>query len=138
MNRRGKIVLAAAAITVASLVTLGSMTASAHGWMGNSNEFATSLAQKLGVGEDKVSEALGSLQEERQAEMKARWEEQLTSLVNEGEITNEQKQLIVNKRQEMQDKMQAEREALQKWADQNGIDLKYLAGPGYGRGHMMR
>lgn len=136
MNRRGKIVLAAAAVTVAGLTTWGAVTASAHGWMGGGDGLASTLSQKLGVSEDKVNSALEELRTERQAQMQAVWEEKLTSLVDEGKITEAQKQQILAKHQEMVTKMQAEREALEKWAAENGIDLQYLVGPGLMRGHM--
>ena|SRR3989344_1804510 len=154
MNRRGKIVLAAAAITVASLATFGAITASAHGWGQGDGQFASSLAAKLGISEDKVQEALTSMRVERKAQMLANFEDRLTTLVSEGKITEAQKQLILVKQKELaveretnweawkdltpderRAKMDAHRESMEKWASDNGIDMQYLR-PGFGKGHM--
>lgn len=59
----------------------------------------------------------------------------LDKLVQEGKITVEQKAAIEAKQQELKAKHNADREALKKWAKDNGIDEKYLRMDGHGKGH---
>jgi len=97
-----------------------------------------SLAQKLGLSEDKVDEALTIVrtehQEARQQEMQQRFETSLTQAVTDGKITDAQKKLILDKHAELQKEreseqaarqkaMQSQRDELEKWASDNGIDL---------------
>ena len=100
-----------------------------------------SLAQKLGLSEDKVDEALTSVrterQESRQQEMQQRFEESLTQAVTDGKITDAQKKLILDKHTELQKERESEfserqaerqshRDEIEKWASDNGIDLSVL------------
>lgn len=115
------------------------------------------LAQKLGIGEDKVKDALTAFRGERQSQMQTRFEDKLTQLVKGGKITEVQKQAILTKMAELKTKreeykgtwknmspedrknaMQKERDDLNAWAKANGIDLKYLFGFGRGFGFKMR
>ena len=66
----------------------------------------------------------------------------LQKAVDNGDITADQKSAIDAKLVELKTKHQAERDALDKWAQDNGIDIKYVLprgphGPGHGRGEMM-
>jgi len=140
MNRRAKIVLGAVAVTLASLATISTMTVSAHGLAGDS-AFATTLAAKLGVSEDKVKEALSSMQSDHQAQMQANFEARLTNLAGEGKITESQKMALLAKHEEMmenrlawqdltpeerREKMQAAHEDLRRWAEENDINIQFL------------
>lgn len=62
----------------------------------------------------------------------------LQSAVDNKEITSDQKKLIEDKRTELENKRKTSREELKKWAEDNGIDMKYLMGGGpggHGRDH---
>jgi hypothetical protein len=62
----------------------------------------------------------------------------LQDAVDDGDITAEQKTLIENKQKELETKHQENRDALEKWASDNKIDLKDiggLGGPGGFGGH---
>ncbi len=62
--------------------------------------------------------------------------DRLQALVDKGTITADQKNKIEAKQAELKTKREAERTALETWAKDNGIDLKYLMGGfGMGRGH---
>lgn len=82
---------------------------------------------------------------ERKAEMEKKFEERLGQAVKDGDLTDAQKTLILNKRKEMVAEMQSKKEslkdmtpdqrkttmqqshaALEEWAKQNNIDLKWL------------
>lgn len=131
------------------------------------NPFASlvqKIADKFGLNKDEVQEVVDEVRaehqeemqqqrEERQAEMETSFEEQLTQAVESGEITKEQKQLILAKREEINASRQTategaedmteeerraaretEREELETWAEENGIDMKYLMGGFGGKG----
>ena len=61
-------------------------------------------------------------------------ENRLDNAVSKGEITAEQKTAIETKRDELESKRESDRQALETWAKENGIDMKYLM-PGGGMGH---
>ena len=116
------------------------------------------LVAKFNLNKDEVTQVFteerGARRAANDVERQKRLEEKLTLAVTSGEITNEQKQLILNKMAELQKERTANREAhanlsaeerktemdehkaeLEKWASDNGIDLKYLmAGLGRGMG----
>lgn len=103
------------------------------------------LVEKFNLDEAEVTKVLEEAREERQAEMQARFTERLDQAVSDGTITEEQKQLIVAKHEELealrqeeaqnrgnyspeewQTKMQERREEMKSWAEENGIDLSVL------------
>jgi uncharacterized glyoxalase superfamily metalloenzyme YdcJ len=101
---------------------------------GNS-DMAESLASKLGTSTDAVQSAFESMREEHREEMETAYEERLTEAVSAGDLTEEQKQLILQKHEELQAQHEAriqarqqERAELEQWAADNGIDAQYLFG----------
>ena len=105
------------------------------------------MAQKLGLGEDKVKIAFDSLHEEKHAEMQKSLEDKLSQAVKDKKITEDQKQKIVTKHKELFEQKQQsknqnmtpeERRAamqklhteMQSWAKENNIDMQYLFGFG--------
>lgn len=88
----------------------------------------------------------------RKVDREARCEESLAKAVSDGKLTEEQKTLLLEKRDairtqrkndveewksltrsQWQEKMRARRTELEQWAKDNGIDAKYLfLGAGYG------
>lgn len=108
------------------------------------------LVEKFNLDPAKVNEVLQEDRKEREAKREAMIEERLDQEVKEGMITEKQKEAILAKRKEMQEKLEALRdlspeerhEALQQlreevtaWAKENGIDAKWLLmGPRKGFG----
>lgn len=92
------------------------------------------LMDKFNLNTNDVQSTLDEVKSERQAEMETRYEERLTQAVSDGDLTEEKKQLILNKHKELVGQMEQQKTDLQKWADDNGIDLKYLGGFGGGHG----
>ncbi len=103
------------------------------------------LASAFGKSEDEVRAVFDEVQEERHTEMLTLFDEKLDDAIASGELTQEQKQLISAKHEELksqkeslwQDKQnlskeewlemkQVQREKLESWAQDNGIDLKYF------------
>lgn len=99
------------------------------------------LVERFGLNEDEVKAVFDEERTERQQQMQARFEERLNQAVSEGKITEEQKQAILAKKEEMQanfgqfkdlspeerrEKMEAHREEMKTWAEENGINLDSL------------
>jgi DNA primase len=145
-------------------LVIGSSQVSA--WMGNGqgnrDQMVQQLAERFGLNEDEVqsfmeekrAEHMQQNQEQRQTE----FEERLSTAVTDGKITEEQKQVILDKHAQMQaqfeankedrqaarEERQAEREShhqeMEAWAEENGIDMEVImelmGGPREGQGPM--
>lgn len=72
--------------------------------------------------------------EQREEMMQSRLEGRLDEALSQGELTQEQKDLILAKREEIQTRMQEMRDETEAWAEENDIDLEYL-GPRCMGGH---
>ena len=130
------------------------------------------IAEKFNLNKDEVQTVFDEHQDEMMQKKREIVEEKLNDAVSKGELTEEKKQLILQKMEELQkenqdrreerkdikslsaeerraemEKIREEakqnREELEKWAEENGIDLKYLVGgmgmkmgmgPGHGKG----
>ena len=88
------------------------------------------ISQKFNLDKGKVETVVNEYQTQHrqqiQAAMQKEQSERLTQLVNDGKITEEQKQAIIKKREE-----------LRSWAQSQGIDTSVMMGNGH-RGGMMR
>lgn len=100
---------------------------------GNGISMAKGLAEKLGIEESKVTNAMTEVQTEEQ---QSRLSESLDKAVSEEVITTEQKQKVIDKQNEITEKQKALNEEMKTWASDNGIDItelqKYLTGFGNG------
>ncbi len=92
------------------------------------------LAEKLNLKEDDVQSAFDEMKEEKQQEMQEKWEERLDEAVEDGKITEDQKEEILEKRtaiQQKQEEMHELKQELKSWADENDIDLREVMGLAY-------
>jgi aryl-alcohol dehydrogenase-like predicted oxidoreductase len=116
------------------------------------------LAEKFNLNESDVQAVFDEEREDHHAQMQASWSERLDDLVNEGKITSDQKQAIMDKHEEMHnkmleiqslepeerhEKMRQIHDEFKTWAEEQGIDLPLL-GPmggglkrGFHKGYMM-
>lgn len=143
-----KLILPVLALTAGVGAWYGIDQVGAMGRLGMGQEtLIERLAGKLGKSTDEVREVFEEIRSEHQAQMQTEFEERLNSAVANGEISEEQKQLILQKHDELRssrqvefseklnqtrDEWKSQREAhrseLEKWASENGIDLKYFMG----------
>jgi hypothetical protein len=101
------------------------------------------LIEKFNLDGDEVEEVFAEVRQERQTLDKNRFEERLGQLVSDGSLTEEQKQAILNKREQLRQEsqnwqnlsvderhklMEEHRNQMQLWADQEGIDLSLTFG----------
>lgn len=100
-------VVALSAVAIAGLVGV-------NGVLADDNDDPRPLSEKIAeyfnLNVDDVDNFFETERSERQAEMRARHEERLSQLVEDGKITEEQKQLILDKQAEMREEMEANRE----------------------------
>lgn len=110
------------------------------------------LIEKFNLDPAKVDEVLQQDRKEKEAKREAMVEERLEQAVEQGKITEKQKEAIIAKKSEIQEKLEALRdlsaeercEAMKQlreetatWAEENGIDQRLLMfggrrGPGHG------
>lgn len=95
--------------------------------------FLDKLVTKFGLNKAEVQTAINEYRTERQQAAQTRFEANLTTAVQNGELTEAQKQLIINKHNELVkiretqfQQRQTQRTELETWATQNGIDIKYF------------
>ena len=95
------------------------------------------IIDKFKLNSDEVKKVVDEERTARQKEMQKKYEEWLDILVKAGKINETQKQAILKKHAELQEKRQAkwqtranQRQELEKWAKENNIDISYLFGMG--------
>ena len=101
----------------------------------------STLSQKLGVSEDKVSAALDAAKSEQQAARDAERKSELDKAVTAGAITQDQETKLIAKEAELRAAEEKERVDLEQWYKDNGIDTSKLSnytgrGGMGGKGHM--
>jgi hypothetical protein len=121
-----KSLLVAGAVTTVGLASLAGVNTVSAATDTTGDSLVSKLAQKFNVGEDEVQAVFDEDKQARQAEMRTALSERLQEAVDDGDITAAQKTLIENKRKELQAARDTERDALDAWATEQGIDAKYL------------
>jgi len=144
-------------VFLAVFLTLAAVSAnkiSAEGDTDGSTTLVQQIAARFGLKQADVQSAFDDFRTKRQAQGQQRLEDRLNQDVADGKLTPAQKELILNKHQELQSKrgnkpdnwfslspeerrsyMDAQRQEMQTWAKDNGIDTGYFFG-GFGRGRM--
>ncbi len=105
------------------------------------------IIEKFNLNKDEVKKVMEETRQENQNQRQAQFEEKLGQAVAQGKITEEQKNLILAKHQEMRKNMEEwqklspeerrnksreQYEEMKKWAEENNIDLDWMMG--WGRG----
>lgn len=154
MNK--KTIATMAVVAVLGMGVLGSSSAFAQTSTTDQNPMSSlvqSIATKFGLKEADVQAVFDAQREKHHEQMQADAEKKLTQYVTDGKITEAQKQLILQKREEMHEareakkqsyssltpeerksQMEAKRTELEAWAKENGIDMQYLMLGGRGHG----
>lgn len=108
--------------TTVGMATLQTVSAAE----GPKNTLISNLAQKFNAPEDDVKGVFTATHEQMKTEMKKEQEDALTQAVKDGKITEDQKKTLLEKWANIDAKMaevQKAHEDLEKWADDNKIDL---------------
>jgi len=85
------------------------------------------IAEKFNLNEDEVADVFNEMRLERQQERQKQMESGLDEAVQDGVITAEQKELLLNKHAEMQTEREEHRKEMQSWFENQGIDPQSLA-----------
>lgn len=130
------VAIAAIAILATSFSVVGAQS---------DTSFAQKIAEKLGISETEAQTALDEIREEKHEAMQEKAEERLSNLVEEGTITEEQKEEILAKKDEVKEelenlspkerreRMKELKEEFKEWAEEEGIEIPFKMGPN-GRG----
>ena len=147
MNKKA-IILTTSLLTVAAFFMLAQPT-QAFWPFGSGNKTKQSangfpsiiqkLIDKFNLNPEEVTQVLDETRQEHQQQAQANFEEKLNEAVGNGKITEDQKNIILAKHEELKNgrdsledlspeerrqKAQTQQEELKAWAEQNGIDLK--------------
>ncbi len=156
MNKKLLVMLGTVTILGMSVLGSGQVFAQESTTQNPVNSLVQKIADKFGLNKVDVQAVFTEHKSEMNTKHSALQKDRLSELVSERKITEAQKTLIINKqkelaekratnkgslkdlgREEIRSKMEAEHAELEKWAKDNGIDLKYLMGtfgPGFKMG----
>ena len=144
MNKKALMSLIAVGVIASGLV-LNTTLAKADEKSGFS-DIVSRIAEKFNLEEEEVQAVFDSVHDEHMQEMKAKFEDRLSNLVDEGKLTEEQKQALIAKHQEMElnlpkpgeeasedlhAQMKARHEEFRAWAEEEGIDLSLIGPMGF-------
>lgn len=89
------------------------------------------LVERFDLNADEVAGVFDEARQERQQQMQEQWrtqmEERLNEAVEDGVITAEQKQALLDKQAEMREKHQQLWEEMRAWMEDSGIDFEAMA-----------
>lgn len=140
MKKRNLAVLLGTGALLTFLGIYGAASASAQGFGGHSL-IIERLAERFNLEPGEIENVFAECQEERRMENQARFEERLNNTVEAGNLTEEQKAAVLQKKEEMRERIEElkelsfeeRREACQElheeikqWAEENGIDLGFF------------
>lgn len=158
---KAKLFLPIMAVAITAVTLYGTSQIMAFSGGGNHTELIQKLASAFGKSETEVQTVFDEFRTEQQADREAEFATRLDQAVTDGKLTADQKELVLAKHAELQaqheadfankntmtqeewhTQRQTEREALESWAETNGIDLSYIMperspmgeGRGMGRG----
>ena len=150
MKTRKKMLVIAAAVIAVSGGVIGSSKTFAQGLERSDDPMSslvTRIAERFNLNKDEVKQVFDAELDEHHRRMQEKAATALTKLVEDGKITEAQKQLIIDKRselhvshmsamadlkglsaQEIRAAMEKQKSELEKWAKDNGIEPKYVYG----------
>ena len=143
---RNKVIIPTITLSLLAASIISVKTAQAFmGGDGNYSSMAQKIAQRFGLDQSEVETLFQEERDARQAQRQADFEQRLNQALADGQITAEQKQLILEKHTQLQSQRQAQaenwqelepeerkelmethRQELQNWAEENGIDIKFF------------
>jgi hypothetical protein len=131
------VIYVVAGVALAGLSAIGIQSVHAQGFVNGYPAVVQKIADKFHLNLSDVQAVFNQDRQDRESQMQARISAELDQAVSQGKLTAAQKQLILDKRQELQTARQADMtnwknltQNLKSWATANNIDLKYLRGPG--------
>lgn len=133
-------------IMALAILTIGILSTSSISAQDTSySPIVEKIATHFNLNKDEVNKVFEEERDERHADMFANWAERLDDLVSEGKLTEEEKNKILDKHAQMQEKMDAIRdlepeerqeklkaihEEMSLWAKENNINVPLMFGRG--------
>jgi len=131
--RKAIIIPALALALVGGAVTVGSVSAQGEGRPFH-QQMIERFADRFGLNQSEVEGFMMEMHDERQANRQANHQKHLDELVADGTLTEEQRQSLEAKYQEMTQDREGHHQEMEDWAEEQGIDLSKVAGRGEGMG----
>ncbi len=153
MNSKLKnyLMISLVALTVTGLSVYGADAALAQGQGWSHDSFIQKLSERFGIEESEIEAVMDEVREEHQTQSQEWFAARLSEAVTNGEITEDQRQLIIQKHEEIRNRWQKElasaedltleerkqasqdkKQELAQWAEENGVEVTYF---GQGQGH---
>src|SRR3989344_5428928 len=109
-----KLLMIALALTAVGFVVYASENVSAYGDQGAMHgTLIQKLVERFGLNEADVQSVFDEVQNDHHQQMQTRFEERLTEEVQNGSITQDQKQMILQKRDDLQKQREADNDSFQ-------------------------
>ena len=158
-HKSSKVLLGLGALLLTGVLTTSAVRAQENSPGGG---IAQRIAERFGLQTSDVQQVFDEVQTEHRQQMRSHQEERLNQLVEEGTITEEQKQALLEKRAEMQvdrgdcqilspEERETSREQhqaeMKSWLEENGLDESIFSlmgrcgkgpGSGFGGGYLMK
>lgn len=90
------------------------------------------IAEKFGLDQQEVDQAIDQFRQEHRVEMRLDWEDRFSQAVEDGVITDDQLQALIEKKEEVMANRTRMRDEMHAWMEENGIDVGALGGYGCG------
>ena len=151
-----QLILPIGAVAMTAAIMFGTSQILAYNGNQNHDALVQRIASSFGKSDSEVQAVFDSFRADQQAQRESEFEARIAQAVSDGSLTADQQQLLIQKHEELQtqhqadvankDSMtreewraerQAERDSLESWASDNGIDITYLMperGPMAGQG----
>lgn len=148
-----KVKLTVLGLAATTLLIFGATNIQAQDTSDNYPPIVQKIAEKFGLKESEVQVVFDQQRIAHHEEMQVKFEARLASLVTNGTLTQVQKEAILAKHKEMQEKreenkdkvkdmskeerkafFESQKKELEAWADQNNIDLKVIPFFGHMKG----
>lgn len=121
------IAIPAAALALAGgLYLTGTSVQAQEASSGRHETIVQELSSRFGLDQSELESFFDEKKADKKAEMAANAEDRLAQAVEAGELTQTQVDAILAKRDELQAQREQDRAELEAWAEENGIDMKYL------------
>jgi len=134
IQKKYVVALATLAVVGGSILTMNQVRAFGFNQDGT---MIQQLATKLGKSESEVQTAFEAVRQEHQNTVNVDYEAMLAEAVTSGELTSQQQELLLNKRQEIEQnrearrgEMMAQHDEMVAWANENGIKEEFVFGIG--------
>jgi polyhydroxyalkanoate synthesis regulator phasin len=138
-----KLIIPVLGLALVGLVGYGTIRAYADYSSSRYSTVIQKLVERFGLNEEEVKDVFEEVREEHHTQVQTDFEDWLSEAVTSGDLTEEQKQLILEKheelksdkesfqdmtREEMYQAMLDRKTELKSWAEENEIDLEYFYG----------